>query len=82
MARIRSLSKSARSISPHKTDVDATFQAVLTPSGVDLFHLSTYGSDHRASEAKVSQTFQIDKPMAAALITELVGIFGPSVLPA
>lgn len=80
MARIRSLEKSSQSISPHKTEVDATFQIVVGPNGEPYFHLSTYGSDDRASLPKVSQTFQLDQSIATALVAELVATFGKTVL--
>ena len=39
--------------------------------GARLFQLSTYGSDTRASEPKVSQTIQIDKDVARELVEQL-----------
>ena len=79
MARIRSITKSAQVIKPHESEVDATYQIVHTPSGETLFHISTYGSDMRASSPKVSQTLQIDSVMAQQLMLLLEETFGSSV---
>ena len=70
MAVIRSLSPGSSPVSRHRTTVDATYQVVTDSSGV-LFHLSTYGSDERASEPKVSQTVQLDRTIAEELLNAL-----------
>lgn len=70
MAIIRSLSRGSSDVSRHRTTVDATFQVVTDGTGT-LFHLSTYGSDDRASQPKVSQTIQLDRDGAELLITAL-----------
>lgn len=70
MAIVRSLTRGAAKVSRHRTQVDATYQVISDPQG-SLFHLSTYGSDARVSEPKVSQTIQIDRAMAAELIEAL-----------
>lgn len=70
MAIIRSLSQGSSAVSRHRTSVDATYQVLADASGT-LFHLSTYGSDDRASEPKVSQTVQLERPAAADLIAAL-----------
>jgi hypothetical protein len=80
MARIRTLTRSSQSISVHKTEVDATFQTVMNSDGKLYFHMSTYGSDNRASEPKVSQTIQLDEETASLLVAELARTFGHRIL--
>ena len=70
MAVIRSISPSAQALRRHRTEADATFQ-VLEDAAGRLFQLSTYGSDQRASQPKVSQTIQLDREQAAALVEQL-----------
>jgi hypothetical protein len=69
MAKIRTLShdtSSGRGL--HPTEVDARWQVLQDTNGLTLFQLSTYGSDSRESEPKVSQTLQIDKVGATELV--------------
>ncbi|GEN80511.1 hypothetical protein AFE02nite_22450 [Actinotalea fermentans] len=70
MARVRSIARKAQDARLHPTEVDATYQVLRTPAGA-LFQLSTYGSDARASEPKVSQTIQFDETAARALLGAL-----------
>ena len=70
MAVIRSISRGSSEVSRHPTSVDATYQVVADDLGT-LFHLSTYGSDGRASQPKVSQTIQFDEAAASDLVTAL-----------
>lgn len=74
MAVIRSITPSAQALRRHRTEVDATFQ-VLEDAAGRLFQLSTYGSDRRASQPKVSQTIQLDREQAAALVKQLLLAF-------
>ena len=76
MAKIRSFTKASHSIRPHKSEVDATYQLLTDDSGSTLFQLSTYGSDERKSEPKVSQTIQLDEKFARELIAALEAAFG------
>lgn len=76
MARIRKLEKGNSNIRPHDSEVDATYQILQTGNGEHLLHLATYGSDYRQSEAKVSQTFQLDKATALELGRILESVFG------
>jgi hypothetical protein len=75
MARIRTLTSEAHDVRVHKTEVDATYQLVNGPDGETYFHLSTYGSDNRKSDPKVSQTFQVNAEIAAQLIQALTAAF-------
>lgn len=68
--------KSSQSIQEHRSEVDATFQVVKDAAGRPIFHLSTYGSDQRKSEPKVSQTIQVDEIIGRRLIRELTLAFG------
>ena len=76
MARIRKLEKGSSNIRPHNSEVDATYQILHTGNGERLLHLATYGSDYRQSEAKVSQTFQLDKATALELGRIIDSVFG------
>lgn len=76
MALVRSLTRDQRSVSrPHPTEVDCRWQVVDGPGGVSLFQLSTYGSDDRETEPKVSQTIQLDHEIAAQLVAHLRATF-------
>ncbi|WP_062516818.1 hypothetical protein [Demequina gelatinilytica] len=75
MARIRSIKQNQVAQTVHPTDVDATWAIVSTPSG-QFLQLSTYGSDTRSSEPKVSQTVQIDRQVAGELRRALDAVFG------
>lgn len=77
MARVRKLTREERSTArPHPTEVDCRWQVVRASSGPALFQLSTYGSDARVSEPKVSQTIQIDEAVARELVDNLRTTFG------
>jgi hypothetical protein len=67
MARIKEFFQSTNASSPHPTEVECGYQAILTEGG-PLLQLSTYGSDGRQSEKKVSQTIQLDRAGAAKLL--------------
>ncbi|MGB7450244.1 MAG: hypothetical protein WA892_14105 [Ornithinimicrobium sp.] len=76
MALVRSLTRDDRSSGrPHPTEVDCRWQVINGRKGVALFQLSTYGSDGRASDPKVSQTIQLDRDMAAKLVARLCETF-------
>jgi hypothetical protein len=75
MARIRSLTAGDQSIRAHETEVDCFYQTTFAADGSTLVHLSTFGSDERASKAKSSQSIQIDQNIAAQLIQVLTQTF-------
>jgi hypothetical protein len=58
----------------HPTKVECGYHKIITQDGV-LLQLSTYGSDDRQSEKKVSQTFQLDQERAAELIKIIRSVF-------
>ena len=64
MARVRSIKTGAQDVSIHPSEVDCTVQAVITTEGATLMQLSSFGSDTRQSQPKVSQTLQFDANMA------------------
>jgi hypothetical protein len=72
MALVRSLQPDGRSVrKTHPTEVDARWQVISGGDGAVLFQLSTYGSDDRESEPKVSQTIQLNREIAAQLDAHL-----------
>mgnify|MGYP000450271651 CR=1 FL=1 len=52
---------------PHPTSVECGYQIVRSLNEI-LLQLSTYGSDDRRSQKKVSQTIQLDRERAAELV--------------
>jgi hypothetical protein len=80
MARIRKLEQGTQSIRPHSTEVDCFYNVVQADDGTKLLHLTTFGSDDRASKAKSSQSIQIDGTIARQLVAILADTF-PRSLP-
>lgn len=74
MARVRSLEKGTQNVRPHPTTVDCHYQVVASEDGT-LLHLSTFGSDDRASAMKSSQTLQLDEKVAGKLLNVLLATF-------
>lgn len=74
MARVRSIEQIASNVRSHPTEVDCGWQLLDSPDG-RLLQLSTYGSDARKSQPKVSQTLQFDRVAAAELIRALRSTF-------
>jgi hypothetical protein len=75
MAIIRTITLGTRDLHAHTTEVDSEYQEVSRPDGSKLFQLSTFGSDDRVSEPKVSQTIQLDEERATALVSALRQVF-------
>lgn len=71
MALIRTFTRTNGSARPHPSEVDCQWQPLVSASGERLLQLSTYGSDSRRSEPKVSQTIQINANTARMLIRAL-----------
>ena len=65
MARVRSIHRMKARATAHPTEVDCGYQIV---DGGRLLQLSTFGSDSRQSQPKVSQTLQFDREKAAELM--------------
>lgn len=75
MARIRTIEPGTQSIRAHSSEVDCFYNLVDDESGARLVHLSTFGSDHRKSSPKSSQSIQLDQQMAERLIAVLLESF-------
>lgn len=75
MAVIRSLTWVDEGGRVHPTEVDCELRAV-TGGGQSYLQLSTFGSDHRQREKKVSQTLQLDRSSALALAVHISRLFG------
>lgn len=69
MAIVRSFGRVESSGRVHPTTVDCGF-SIFVSDGEPYLQLQTYGSDHRASDRKVSQTIQLDR----RAMVNLVGI--------
>jgi len=77
MAVMRTFARVTSTGREHPTESDATWTVVTAKDGTNLLQVSTYGSDARVSEPKVSQTFQIDKSIAFELVAAIFATFGP-----
>lgn len=75
MARVRSLAQGNQAIRAHESEVDCFYNVIDRPDGTRLLHLSTFGSDHRQSKPKSSQSIQIDEHVAQELISLLTTTF-------
>lgn len=81
MAIVRSLEAGASNVRENRTEVDATYQIVDTATRGKLLHISTFGSDSRKSEPKVSQVLQFDETTArelASIISRAFPLHKPS----
>lgn len=67
MARVRDIFPSNQRLSVHPTEVDCEW-AVVEDGAERLLHLSTFGSDDRASERKSSQSIQLSLEQAQRLV--------------
>lgn len=70
MARVRSFAPSTQRLRAHDTFVDCEV-GIVGSGSTQLLHLTTFGSDDRASERKSSQSIQLDAAHAAQLISIL-----------
>lgn len=70
MARVKKFFETAGDSKRHPTEVECGWSIVNAP-GERLLQLSTYGSEQRQSQPKVSQTIQLDE-QAAADLTNLI----------
>ena len=73
MALIRRFIEGHQSVRLHPTEVDCYYQILGGDS--PRVHLSTFGSDHRQSEPKSSQSIQLDEKRARQLIDILERAF-------
>lgn len=74
MALVRNFIKIMPKNKSHPTEVDAEW-CVVESETFKLLQISTFGSDSRQSQPKVSQTLQFDKNSAAILKKAIEQIF-------
>lgn len=67
MARVRSFGPNHQRVKAHSTEVDCEY-VVINDGSQRLLHLTTFGSDDRASERKSSQSLQLDLEAARQLL--------------
>lgn len=60
----------------HPSEVDCFYQEIQAQDGSKYLHLSTFGSDDRRSEAKSSQSLQLNEEMARQLVQIIGETFG------
>jgi hypothetical protein len=68
VAIIRSFEPSSQNLKVLSTQVDCEYD-VVDDGTTRVLHLSTFGSDDRASERKSSQSIQLDIEQARKLVT-------------
>jgi 5-methylcytosine-specific restriction protein B len=78
MARVRDIIQGGQSVKAHKLENSVTcqYQVIHDDYGAILLHLSTFGSDQRASSSKSSQSIQLDRDNAKELMDILMRTFG------
>lgn len=76
MAVIRKLENGPPTTRVHPSTTDAVVQVVRPVEGGALLQISTFGSDDRQSQPKVSQTIQLDAVAANALRALIDSTFG------
>ncbi|MEV6372530.1 hypothetical protein [Micromonospora musae] len=67
MARVRSFGPSSQRVKAHPTEVDCE-HVVIDGGSERLLHLSTFGSDDRATERTSSQSIQLNLERARQLV--------------
>ena len=77
MAIVRSLEWIAQGGKVHPTEVDCEVRAIAEQDAIYL-QISSFGSDLRQREKKVSQTLQFDRETALALAKHIERVFGGS----
>lgn len=81
MVRISAVESGYQNVKPHPTETSCYIQVVDGTNGQPLLHISTFGSESRASSPKSSQSMQFDANTASALVRAIVDAFGTAVLP-
>lgn len=82
MVHIVNFERGTQAIRPHVGEVTAYIQTVTTPDHTNRVHVSTFGSEGRASAPKSSQSLQLDSNSAAELVAYLRDTFGQAWLDA
>ena len=75
MARLRGFAKGTQNVRAHPTEVDCFWQVITAAGGTRLLHLTTFGSDHRRSGPKSSQSLQLDEATAHELMALIRATF-------
>jgi hypothetical protein len=75
LAIVRSLEWIAQGGRVHPTEVDCEVRAI-TDQKATYLQISSFGSDQRQREKKVSQTLQFDRETALALAAHIERVFG------
>ncbi|MFC4138530.1 MULTISPECIES: hypothetical protein [unclassified Microbacterium] len=81
MVRISAVEPGYQNVKPHTTTSVCFTQIVEAADGTRFLHMSTFGSETRASVPKSSQSMQFDVDTARSLVRALTDIFGATVLP-
>lgn len=74
MAVIKSFAPSIQAIRRHASEVECEYIVVDDEAG-RVLHLSTFGSDTRASERKSSQSIQLDEARVVELLDIIARAF-------
>lgn len=75
MARVRKMARGFQDVKVHPSEVDCFHQVISGPDGRTFVHLTTFGSDDRASKPKSSQSLQLDEGAARDLVAVLRAAF-------
>ena len=75
MAIVRSLEWITQGGRVHPTEVDCEVRTIAD-QGSTYLQISSFGSDQRRREKKVSQTLQFDRETALALAAHIERVFG------
>lgn len=76
MVHIEGFELGHQRIGYHQVSIRAFVQPVTSLSGEVRVHLSTFGSPHRETQAKSSQSLQFDRESARDLVLYLRSVFG------
>lgn len=75
MARVAGFRHGFQLVRLHPTEVECYYQRIPLDDGDLVLHLSTFGSNDRASSPKSSQSIQLDRRAARALLGILLESF-------
>lgn len=75
MAVVRSLEATDERAALHPTEVDCELRSFVS-KGKSYLQISSFGSDDRRREKKVSQTLQFDRESALQLAAHIERVFG------
>ena len=78
MARVKAFGTGKQNVKVHPTEVECFYQVISSKDGAKYLHLTTFGSDERASHPKSSQSLQMDAANARELVRIIGVVFGES----